>query len=407
MADLKNYQAPVPTIFQKFLWWCCGADKTLMKQSTYSDYAKYAGLGGIVLATGGLAALSMGFAISRIFESPVAAIIIGVIWGVMIFNLDRFIVSSTGKGDGKHDISWPEFVHAIPRILMAALIGITISAPLEVYIFHKEIDKQWEQEIHKVREIAKIKATSELASKTAEANRRLTELKPTLDAFEKQIAELEVQIQNEQARGGRGSKTKDWENSKDRLKAEREPALKEQLKLQTVIDKQDSLILTQEDEAEYKHRGWSAEEIEGVQSGKLDKKKLKNKLGLLDSLVALHNYPGSSWPTWMLRLLFVFIEIAPVFFKLMLAYSAYDYMQDNLKFIKLAQNNIQAKEGYTKLENGEIKDMVVFHEADAEYKNAKDKLDADKLLHEKIVKAYKASEDKNIDDHPEDYIKKG
>ncbi|MBK7696419.1 MAG: hypothetical protein IPI30_19540 [Saprospiraceae bacterium] len=45
MANFKDYKAPKPTIFEKFLWWCCGADKQIMVESTYADYAKYSGLG--------------------------------------------------------------------------------------------------------------------------------------------------------------------------------------------------------------------------------------------------------------------------------------------------------------------------------------------------------------------------
>ena len=55
--------------------------------------------------------------------------------------------------------------------------------------------------------------------------------------------------------------------------------------------------------------------------------------GLLDRLLALHSIPGSSLPAWMIRLMFVFIEIAPVLLKLMLIKSPYDYMSENVNQI--------------------------------------------------------------------------
>ena len=64
----------------------------------------------------------------------------GVIWGAMIFNLDRFIVSSTGKGDGTEAITWEELKSALPRIFMGAIIALTISKPVEIRMFKSEID---------------------------------------------------------------------------------------------------------------------------------------------------------------------------------------------------------------------------------------------------------------------------
>ncbi|NBN99376.1 MAG: DUF4407 domain-containing protein, partial [Flavobacteriia bacterium] len=86
-----------------------------MLESPMQDRVKYAGIGGIVFATGLLAAVSGAFAFHTIFGPKGDAVdisalttmadilgstVFGLIWGLIIFNLDRFIVSSTGKGDG-------------------------------------------------------------------------------------------------------------------------------------------------------------------------------------------------------------------------------------------------------------------------------------------------------------------
>ena len=64
--------------------------------------------------------------------------------------MDRFIVSSTGKGDGTDKIDRKELINAIPRVLIAIILGITISKPLELEMLKSEIDvklntKQQEQ----------------------------------------------------------------------------------------------------------------------------------------------------------------------------------------------------------------------------------------------------------------------
>ena len=40
------------------------------------------------------------------FKTVVLSILFGIIWGLIIFNIDRFIVASTGKGDGTDAITW-------------------------------------------------------------------------------------------------------------------------------------------------------------------------------------------------------------------------------------------------------------------------------------------------------------
>lgn len=43
-------------------------------------------------------------------------------WSLIIFNLDRFVVSSAGHGDGTENIPWQEIKGALPRIAMAIVI---------------------------------------------------------------------------------------------------------------------------------------------------------------------------------------------------------------------------------------------------------------------------------------------
>ncbi len=119
----------------RFLWSCAGADSSLLERCPHSDSVKFQGVGGIVLATAVLAFASGSYAFYTVFEPRTGmalgrgvdwptvwvATFAGLVWGLVIFNIDRFIVSSTGKGDGSERISWKEFRQAIPRLLMAVL----------------------------------------------------------------------------------------------------------------------------------------------------------------------------------------------------------------------------------------------------------------------------------------------
>ena len=128
-----------------FFWMCSGSSVSLLKKSP-AESNKYVGIGATIFFTGVLATLAGGYALYTIFGSLLPAIVFGIIWGLMIFNLDRYIVSSMKKnGSG-----WNQFKLAIPRILLAVLIAVVISKPLELKVFDKEIQAElvnMEQEV--------------------------------------------------------------------------------------------------------------------------------------------------------------------------------------------------------------------------------------------------------------------
>lgn len=127
----------------ELLWLCAGVDRKIVRECP-SEYAKYAGMGGTILATSIFATLSGGYAFYIIFKSIVVASILGLFWGLIIFNLDRFIVS-TMYSDGKSSISLRELAGAFPRIIIALLLAVIISNPLELKIFEREIEYEIEQ----------------------------------------------------------------------------------------------------------------------------------------------------------------------------------------------------------------------------------------------------------------------
>ena len=124
------YSPPKPGWIVRQLWKAAGADERILMMCTYSDHVKYACLGGIVVATGMMAALAGGYAFYTVFQPKGSAMeesfdtttlilsgVFGFLWGLMIFNLDRFIVASTGKGDGTERITRQEFFGHCPGFL--------------------------------------------------------------------------------------------------------------------------------------------------------------------------------------------------------------------------------------------------------------------------------------------------
>ncbi|MFF5211137.1 DUF4407 domain-containing protein [Streptosporangium sp. NPDC000396] len=99
------------------------------------ERARFHGLGGAILTTACIAATSMTFALASALKVfPPLAVLIGLVWGVAILSLDRWLVTSLPARGGRR--LWL----ALPRVLLALLLGAVISTPLVLQIFKPEID---------------------------------------------------------------------------------------------------------------------------------------------------------------------------------------------------------------------------------------------------------------------------
>src|SRR6185503_6483363 len=99
---------------------------------------------------GVLAAISSGYAFSTVLQSGKLAIALGVFWGAMIFNLDRYLVLSIRNKPPATSSTWKEKVRnwgdvlivTLPRVALAALLAAAITKPLELLIFQQEIQAE-------------------------------------------------------------------------------------------------------------------------------------------------------------------------------------------------------------------------------------------------------------------------
>jgi hypothetical protein len=101
--------------------------------------AKFVALGGVLLSTGGLAAVSAAFAVHMALGVwwPFA-LLVGLGWGAVVVNLDRMLLVGMA-----HDASLKRnLVLAVPRVGLALVLGVVIATPLTLQVFHKEIDTE-------------------------------------------------------------------------------------------------------------------------------------------------------------------------------------------------------------------------------------------------------------------------
>ena len=101
--------------------------------------ARFVALGGVLLSTGGLAAVSAAFAVHMALGVwwPFA-LLVGLGWGTVIVNLDRMLLVGMA-----HDASMKRnLVMAVPRVGLALVLGAVVATPLTLQVFHKEIDTE-------------------------------------------------------------------------------------------------------------------------------------------------------------------------------------------------------------------------------------------------------------------------
>lgn len=406
MKERDYYKLPKSTAVMRFLWKAAGGDRYLLERATYSDQIKYMCLGGIVFATGAMAGLAGGYAFYTIFEprgsaieyttsltTTLLSIVFGIIWGLIIFNIDRFIVTSTGKGDGTEAITWGELKSAIPRILMGAIIALTISKPVEIRMFKTEIDiklreKQLEQQ---ATYQAKVDKTYEDREKLLEKDfGKIAEERNSLNdriknAEKEYIDQLNGRVPGSvpgdgKLAGALKAKLDDLVRQLDRFDAQNGVALAD-------LNKRKS-DLRAEKERERNNN-----------------EKIANGLdGLLERIKISHEVAGGVI-TLFITLLFMAIELTPVFFKLMLIKTPYDYLAENRDELIKAENGIEVRYDYYKDKEGQERHLVINHEADRLVYEKIKVTEIQKELTNYAIEQYKNREKKKIEENLDDYIK--
>ncbi len=393
------YESPKPSKIMQVLWKAAGSDGYILRRSTYSDQVKYACLGGIVVATGFMAAIAGGYAIYTIFEpkgsaldgathvpTALMACVFGVIWGLIIFNIDRFIVAATGKGDGTEAITWGEFVNSIPRIIMGLVIAITISKPMEIRMFKSEIDAELHQAQLEKRKVYEEKTKANYISRFELVESELLKIEENRNKLLDRLTDVESQYAAEIRIVRPGPKAAALKSLMESLsvklntfdqdnRTELERLNKEKLRLTTELDEE----LAKNEE---------------VASG-LD--------GLLERIKLAHKIAGA-WITFFITLLFVVIELTPIFFKMMLIKSPYDFIGDNIKELIKAEEGIQIKYDYYKDKQGQERNLIISHKAKQKIDEKIALMKAQTELSDYIIERWKEKEKENIDANLNNYI---
>ncbi len=119
----------------RFLIWLSGARHQILAECP-TEQPKYTGLGLSILIPGLMGAVSLAFPLVTVFRAASwVALLFAVAWAAVIVSLDRtFVVSLPRKG------TWQaQLLRAVPRFLLALILGLVISTPFVLQIFRPEI----------------------------------------------------------------------------------------------------------------------------------------------------------------------------------------------------------------------------------------------------------------------------
>ena len=309
----------------RFFWWCSGTHPATLVRYP-AERNKSVGIGATIFFTGLFAALSGGYALYFVFSGNVGAmgyaVLFGLLWGLAIFNMDRYIVSSINKNAS----GFKQFLQATPRILLAILIGIVIARPLELKVFDKEIRDQL-----RITYLDRQRATVDTLNRAFESKyaielNKLTELKTERDSAEAAVKADRIKLKMETF-GEKSVETSGIVGYGPYAKQRRADLDKQERYVDTLrraIGAREAFIQQRK-------------QFEGLMDARLltgaQLDNAVNRAGFADRNAALgdlkYNPDGSVntsnyWSITFIMLLFIFFECLPVFVKLMSNRDAYD-----------------------------------------------------------------------------------
>lgn len=309
----------------KFLWFCAGANIKVLERCQV-DHNKYAMIGFTILLTSVLASLSGGYALWTVFNSTRMAIGFGFFWGLMIGNLDRFLVSTTRKEE-----KWTaeQSVFLGVRVLVAISIAFVVAKPLELKIFEKPIRAELVEQNSKSasenqeRLILKYSEISDLEKDNEKLQNELDKSKQQRDeAYRAVIGEAEGTsgtkklgkgpVYDEKWQKYQQSLT-EYESTKQNLGTQ----IKENLnRIKTLTQKRDL-------------------ELAKIVAEKAKADDIMTQLETLDKLGKKKDKHIYALSSYFITLLFVLIDVSPIIAKLLLKRGLYDHLLDEEEKIQL------------------------------------------------------------------------
>lgn len=396
--ESENNEHSSMNIIYRFFCWCSGARMYILKKCP-TDYNTFFGIGIVIFLTGIMASISGAYAFYTAFKSIYLAISFGAFWGILIFFLDWYLVSSLKK----QNRIWQELKMSVPRIILAILIAVVISKPIELKLFEKEINNQItidqlngglanknliDEEFNEIVSLKKANEDMALQLKYKETERN--------KLFELVIKEAEGQSAT--AKIGKGPVYKEKKIAYDKSEVE----LSELKSTFIPLITQNNIRINNLQQKRDNKLDESSQTVKNT-DGFLARITAMNAIVQKDKSIAIIN--------WFILILFICIESAPLIVKLLSTRGVYDEILD----LETYQQKLEAKRQLINLKYEDSKNHKALEEKNKEELDAVLQLNHQFLFHastaqaeinELIVNKWKDQEIKKIENNLKDYIPK-
>ena len=346
--------------FRSFFTFSSGVDRHILELCPDGEQKKFRNIGAIVALTAVFAFVSGSYALYTIFDNLYIAIGFGILWGGMIYALDRYLVASMRK-------LWPkpakelatlddpsdyfvedksrEWWQGFPRIVLALVIAVVISKPLEMKIFEKEINQVIAEEKNQLRleareQIGQIYGPQNQAIET-EINRLRGEIATKTERSQQLYESFITEAEGTAGTGLRGKgpvyadKKAQYDLSVFDLEATQ---LRNNASIDSLLTIQNGLA--SEFEASVLETEPIIDEVDGLMARIAALNKLGDENGHLPSI--------------FIMLLFMAIEMAPILAKLLSGVGHYDKEAINFEIHKEIMIGNDIRRGLEEWEMGEV-----------------------------------------------------
>jgi hypothetical protein len=302
------------------LCWCSGSVSKLVNES-WTEHAKLSGIGGAVLSTWVLASFAGGYALYTMIGPSAWRLVVsiagGIVWGLIIFNIDRFLVSSLRKSEARsfRDVLRHELVPALPRIAFAVVIAFTIAEPIKMRLFALEIDDRVEANRDQLVADRQVALRSVAEPQTTVWRTELSQIEARIEASRQRAETLQREYIEES--DGRGGSQRVGDGPLTAIKrAEMERAAADHRELLALLTPRRVELGQRLDQAELDIRNTLTTYRAGLDSGYLARR---------EALTNLYNErPGVWGAVWGIFALMIMLEITPLLLKIFAPYGPYD-----------------------------------------------------------------------------------
>ena len=297
---------------KEFFWQCAGANKTILSNCP-SESSKYVGIGATIFFTGIFAALAGGYALYTVFDHFLVALLFGLLWGLMIFNLDRYIVSSMRKNGAPQQ----EWLTALPRLVLAIIISIVIAKPLELKIFEKEVESEIALMVQEDLNSKEQTVKQRFEGTQVQISDEIQTLKEEINVKAAKRDELR-KIAQEEADGTGGSRKR---NAGPIYQIKKADADRVDLELEELKVANSARI----NQLEQELASLNANQTAAL--GQIQESQLTGLASRIEALDRLTDRSSAiNMAHWFILLLFLAVETAPIFVKLISQRGPYDFV---------------------------------------------------------------------------------